>query len=163
MCDVSYLVIVYIQREEKTNRRYWIHPFISFWLNEGDFHTLFSDFENDDKFFNYFRMSIQWNCCLYWRIVCKKQTQRWDCVIYPSPQIFCSKLSARVNRTRLFTCDSSTSSWISSEINRVENKGKCGGPEKRIPRGQWPAAPCLSAGKPHRFPSAEIPLLWTRP
>lgn len=40
--------------------RYWVHPYIDDRLTRGGFITLFSDLrENPDKFFNYFRMSVQ--------------------------------------------------------------------------------------------------------
>jgi hypothetical protein len=41
-------------------RRYWVHPFTDSRLIRGRFNTSFADLRgNPDKFFNYFRMSVQ--------------------------------------------------------------------------------------------------------
>lgn len=51
----AYVVNRYLM---KKNRRFWVHPLVSARLLKGAFTSLFTDLCNDeDKFFNYFRMS----------------------------------------------------------------------------------------------------------
>ena len=57
----SYLVYKYVNREsEIRKRKYWIHPYNSERYLKGAFNVCLMDLrEDDDKFFNYFRMSIR--------------------------------------------------------------------------------------------------------
>ncbi|GBN86779.1 hypothetical protein AVEN_230288-1 [Araneus ventricosus] len=57
---VALAYLVYKKYISKQNRRYWVHPFVDSRLSRGRFRTTFGDLrENPDKFFNYFRMSVQ--------------------------------------------------------------------------------------------------------
>lgn len=56
----SYLVYQYICESERKRRRYWVHPFINERYLKGAFVTDLIDLREDEqKFFNYFRMSIR--------------------------------------------------------------------------------------------------------
>lgn len=47
------------KRRESRKRRYWVHPLLSERYVDGAFYTIFKKLcEHNDKFFNYFRMSI---------------------------------------------------------------------------------------------------------
>jgi hypothetical protein len=56
------VVFVYLASKllVKKQRRYWVHPYVSSRLLKGAFSSMFIDLRDDeDKFFNYFRMSIK--------------------------------------------------------------------------------------------------------
>lgn len=45
------------QQKKKQKRKYWVHPILTERENYGAFHVLFEKLrEDDEKFFNYFRM-----------------------------------------------------------------------------------------------------------
>lgn len=49
-----------ITKKKKKNRRYWVHPIASSRLSEGTFYVLFYELRDDEnKFFDYFKMSIK--------------------------------------------------------------------------------------------------------
>jgi hypothetical protein len=57
---VIFAYLVYKKYILKQRRRYWVHPFADLSLLRGRFYTSFADLRaNSDKFFNYFRMSVQ--------------------------------------------------------------------------------------------------------
>lgn len=61
MCEFSYLVVKYLKNKKKcSNRKWWVHPINSERHLRGHFYTLYARLKADeDKFFNYFRMSIK--------------------------------------------------------------------------------------------------------
>jgi hypothetical protein len=57
---VIFAYLVYKKYILKQRRTYWVHPFTDLRLLRGRFYTSFADLRaNSDKFFNYFRMSVQ--------------------------------------------------------------------------------------------------------
>ena len=55
------LGLMYLRwRYRKRAREYWVHPLVTLRYMEGSFYTLYEKHRNQDsKFYNYFRMSIQ--------------------------------------------------------------------------------------------------------
>ncbi|KAJ8892432.1 hypothetical protein PR048_005012 [Dryococelus australis] len=57
---VGFAYLTYKYLMESSERRCWVHPFVSARLLKGAFVTTFADLRNDElKFYNYFRMSIK--------------------------------------------------------------------------------------------------------
>lgn len=57
LCTIKLLRKLRLRRKQQ-NRRYWVHPLNSVRLSLGQFYTTYHDLRKDnDKFFNYFRMS----------------------------------------------------------------------------------------------------------
>ncbi|CAI6374002.1 unnamed protein product [Macrosiphum euphorbiae] len=57
---IIFAYLVYKKYILKKKRRYWVHPFTDSRLTCGIFYTSFNNLrENDEKFFNYFRMSVK--------------------------------------------------------------------------------------------------------
>lgn len=49
-----------LKKRRRNTRIYWVHPITTLRMKFGAFYTIFPKLrENEDKFFNYFRMSIK--------------------------------------------------------------------------------------------------------
>jgi hypothetical protein len=56
--EVALVVLALQKRRKRRITRMWVHHTVIARLTNGSFYTLYSELREDDKFFNYFRMSI---------------------------------------------------------------------------------------------------------
>lgn len=68
----------------RLNRRYWVHPLLQVRYVEGAFYTIFEKLrEHENKFFNYFRMTISTFDYLLARLrdnISREDTLMRDCI-----------------------------------------------------------------------------------
>lgn len=66
------------------NRRYWVHPLLQVRYVEGAFYTIFEKVrQHEEKFFNYFRMSVSTFDYLVARLrsnISRRDTLMRDCI-----------------------------------------------------------------------------------